>query len=322
MSMTAVIKKLGDADLGGSNASFDQGLQKIKDSILGGWANIESEHVNDNIVVRGIVQNEMTLTAVNNWNTSLYSGISEALEGVNVGGGLIPGSVKGSSILKLANTVASATGYNISGTGPASKKIYQGSNLSGFGVTFKWYTPKSTHWKEQISNLASLAWPVYMGKAPDVSPLVNNNTPNSTFTDRVKGVVEGVIDIAGGAINNLIARNPEKVMLTIFYGNDDGPIMYQMTPLVITSFTLQGSRETYQGVPVIVTATVNFDYYQINASGSTAIKQYFGGAPIFATPQIKSELKPIPTNGSNNGLASGDRVQVAPGSRSVRIAQR
>lgn len=314
MSMVATIKKLNTEDLGNANASFDQGVQKIKENILGGVVNIESEHVNDYIQVSGIVQNEMSLTAVNNWNSSLYSGISDALEGVQIGGGLLPGSVKGSSILKLVNTVASATGYNIAGTGPASKKIYQGSNLSGFSVTLKWYTPRSDNWKDHIKNLTLLAWPVYMGREKDTPPvdMPNNNDPS--FGERVKGVVDGLLDIAGGAIDNLIARNPEKVMLTIKHGDN---IIYNLTPLVITSFNLQGSRETSNGYPIIMTATINFDYYQINASGSTANKQVFGGAPIFDTPQITSQRTSTPKVGSSGG--SGARTQIAQGSRSVRV---
>lgn len=317
--MVATIRKLNTSDLRDANASFDEGMQKIKDNILGGIVNIESEHVNDNIVVSGIVQNEMTLTAINNWNTSLFAGISDALEGVQIGGGLLPGSVKGSSILKLANTVASATGYNIAGTGPASKKIYQGSNLGGFAVTLKWYTPRSKNWQNQLTNLTALAWPVYMGREKNSDiPKINDNNPDKSFGDRVKGVIDGLVDIAGGAINNLIARNPEKVMLTISYKGDDSNPIYLMTPLVITSFTLQGSRETYGAVPVIVTATINFEYYQTNASGSTGTKQYFAGAPIFATPQITSQRTSTPSNvASGNG---GGRVQIAQGSRSVRQA--
>jgi hypothetical protein len=300
MSMIAVIKKLTTDDLGKAGTAFDQGIQKIKDNILNGVVNIESEHVNDKIVVTGIVQNEMNLTAVNNWNSSLYSGISDALEGVQAGGGIVPGSVKGSSILKLANTVASATGYNIAGTGPASKKIYQGSNLSGFSVTLKWYTPKLENWKQQITNITSLAWPVYMGSDADVKTIeTNDNNPDKSFKDRILGIADGLGDILRGSLNTLIARNPEKVMLTIYYEKEEGLILYKMTPLIITSFNLQGSRETYGGVPVIVTATINFDYYQINASGGTAEPQIFAGAPIFATPRIKSD-----------GVISGERAQI------------
>lgn len=319
MSMVAVIRKLTTEDLGEANASFDRGMQKIKDNILGGVVNIESEHVNDRIAVSGIVQNEMTLTAVNDWKTSLYSGISDALERVQIGGGLAPASVKGSSLLKFANTVAAATGYNIAGTGPASKKIYQGSNLSGFSITLKWYTPKSKKWKKQITNLTSLAWPVYMGREKDNKPIDFSNAPAEGFMERVKGVLDGLGNIVGGAIDNLIARNPEKVMLTITHNGEE---IYKLTPLVITSFTLQGSRETSGGYPIIMTATINFDYYQINASGSTATKQTFGGAPIFATPQIISQRSSAPNNSTSglaSGLASGSRVQVSPGSRSVRL---
>lgn len=294
MSMIAVIKKLNTDNLGEANAAFDRGIQKIKDNILGGIVNVESEHVNDSIVVRGIVQNEMNLTAVNNWSNSLYSGISDALEGFSgsasagfMGSGA-SGSIKGSSILKLANTVAGATGYNIAGTGPASKKIYQGSTLSGFSITLKWYTPRSgENWKKQITNLTSLAWPVYMGRNKDNKAIEpNDNNPDKSFTDRITGVVDGLGDILGGALDNLIARNPEKVMLTITHGNN---IIYNLTPLVITSFNLQGSRETSGGYPIIMTATINFEYYQINASGSTGAKQVFGGAPIFNTPLITSQ---------------------------------
>jgi len=304
--MIAVIKKLSTDDLGKAGAAFDQGVQKIKDNILSGVVNIESEHVNDKIVVSGIVQNEMSLTAVNNWNTSLYNGISEVLEGVSgsasagfMGTGT-SGSIKGSSILKLANTVASATGYNIAGTGPASKKIYQGSNLSGFSV----------NWKQQITNITSLAWPVYMGRDKDIKPIqTNDNNPDKSFKDRIIGVADGLGDILGGALDTLIARNPEKVMLTIYYEKEDGRILYQMTPLVITSFNLQGSRETYSGVPVIVTATINFDYYQINASGATSDPQMFAGAPIFSTPKIQgtgvgSRERAKTLQRSNNSLDS------------------
>lgn len=325
MSMVATIRKLSTEDLNKANASFDAGIQKIKENILGGVINIESENVNDNIVVSGIVQNEMNLSAINNWSTSLYSGISEALEGVSIGGELTQSKVKGSSILKLINTVAGATGYNISGTGPASKKIYQGSNLSGFSVTLKWYTPRAKNWENQITNLTSLAWPVYMGREKTKDPPIKDNNPDKSFGERVKGTVEGLVDIAGGAIDNLIARNPEKVMLTICYegkGSKKGKTMYKMTPLVINSFSLQGSRETTaDGVPVIVTATINFEYYQINASGSTGDEQLFAGAPIFATPKIQTQRTSSPDKG-NKGMSSnwGSRVQVAQGSRSVRQA--
>src|ERR1035437_1544965 len=102
MSMVARIETLGIDDLGDANSGFDQGAQKIFRGIMG---TINETTANEQICVEGIVQNEISITATNNWNSTLFYGLMDAFEGVTVSpsvAGFSAGKVKGSTILKLA----------------------------------------------------------------------------------------------------------------------------------------------------------------------------------------------------------------------------
>ena len=311
MSMVARIETLSIDDLGDANSGFDQGAQKIFRGIMG---TINETTTNEQICVEGIVQNEISITATNNWSSTLFYGLTDAFEGVSASpsaAGFSAGSVKGSTILKLAKTVTGSLGYNLAGTGPASKKIYQGSSLSGFNVILKWYTPKSTNWQSHLLNLTNLAWPNGISFSSDssIDPNTKPTVPSKSTDGKdnmVGSVLSGLGDIIGGIGTNLISKNPEKVKLTIFYGpSEKGVKMYFLTPLIITSFTLTGSRETFNGVPLIVTANISFDYYQVNPTGTLKnnVNQIFGGAIIFEKPKIKAQsTKNVQNNKDNPGL--------------------
>lgn len=430
MSLRGVIKGIDSES--GDSGQFDLAITKFKDAIkkLSGF-DFSNNSDSPQGTIEGIVQGDIKLTANNNWNSTLYYGFTDAAGKVGFEG------TQASSLIKLSNTVMSAAGYTLGGTGPASKKMYQGSNLSGFTVQFKWYTPMMTGWREAIQALSLLAWPTatraldknqtpkkegsevpqndndvaaiieqlkqklnqhsieasnlcrllsnipeadqnltenefiakykfnpkicdmneiyyqyaqstdkagltadYLkgkGAAFDViakdktnlnalsgqfqfelgdigqcntdDPYRNNpsevtRNPKASLLDggKIKTVDgtpkkdpnfnAGALDALGaamdifGGIGNLlggmmdsIAVNPPKVELCIYSGDT---LKYRLTPLVITSFTVNTSRETIEGDPVIVTIDLTFDYYIVNATGAEhAPDQLFAGSPIF-----------------------------------------
>lgn len=431
MSMLGVIKKIDLSKEGmAAGTAWDSGLQKIKEAIIGHTP--DNEQIALDASVKGIVQSEIRLTANNAWNGSIFYGISDALEGVSVGGELTQSKVKGSSIIKFANTAANATGYSLGTTGPASKKMYKGSSLSGLTVQFKWYTPQMHGWKSAIESLTILAWPTSVfnnggsggytsntdeaksansqneklkeaakskvalasglkdvnnilieaanninltngmtasykfiddypcpAGVPNVKKVqyeqmialiqskydliaamsyayqlthptevgnlitqmtqirdayvnalqaenitfdntinanesqnttVNPDVPGNSmeFKDRAKLVVDGLGDLVSGMATNLLATNPSIVELMIYSGDETAPnLKYHLRPLVITSFTINGSRETFNGDPVVVTVDITFDYYQTNptvGAGASQRPQIFAGAKMFVLP--------------------------------------
>lgn len=423
-------------------------------STIGGWTdaianakkaigNITGTSIGDDandqypdIFVEGIVQGDIKFNAVNDWKTTLYYGFTDALKGVKIGGELTQSSINGSSVMKFANTVMNVMGYTLGGTGPASRKMYNGSNLNGFSVQFKWYTPHMDGWGEALQSLCVLGWPMsalnqgntgvvtrnepteaeklateeeyksilkacndhwsalaamsvkihqmqsiddnesvetkkiydsyfkdktfpytdlneikaevsrYMGNVGSLdtadgnalrsiqvdkmvieaanrrdsirlrsnnigsdiggvhwydqtslpsNPSVPAITGDKTIAEPVKepAVATGevnlfkAVDHAKSAAVSLFkglvdsfARNPPIVKLEIF--DYKGTIKYSFSPLVITAFSINASRETIDGDPVILTIDVSFDYYQVNATNALqAPDQLFAGVPMF-----------------------------------------
>ena len=437
MSLRGVISTIA-AD---KQTSFDEAMYKMKQALTD-VTGIDLHNATDSgnsISVEGIIQGDIKLQAINDWKTTMFYGFSDAAQNVGFGG------TNASAIIKFANTVGNVLGYTLGGTGPASKKMYGGSNLNGFTVQFKWYTPYMQGWKSAIQALTFIAWPSSPFDGDGAEKLVNKqNTPQvtaasqeeqyksilkklddhakailhlqsmvgaairsgltddqkatelrkvgstsfgftdlneiasyiaryatdadacasktmnltnmstaidanvknaaiarselqlypndigsdintvhwydqsgipvnpsaikidgmgdkqspekkdtgsgtSSFESAYKGVhlLNAGVNIASGTLDllkglaNSIAVNPPKVQLEIFSGTE---IKYRFSPLVVTSFTMNASRETINGDPVIVTIDVSFDYYAINSTGSDAAdkaNQLFAGVPIF-----------------------------------------
>lgn len=388
------------------------------------------------VFVEGIVQGDIKFNAVNDWKTTLYYGFTDSLKSAKLGSDLGPGTINGSSIMKFANTVMNVMGYTLNGTGPASRKMYNGSNLNGFSVQFKWYTPYMRGWGEALQSLCVLGWPMsawnqgntgvvtrnepteaeklategeyknilkacndhwsalaamsvkihqmqaiddnksvetkkiydsyfkdktfpytdlneikaevgkYMGNVGSLGTAANNAlrsiqvdkmvieaanrrdsiqlrsnnigsdiggvhwydqkslpsnpsvpaiTGDKTIAEPVKepttssgGVnllkaFDSVKDASSSLLKGLVdsfARNPPIVKLEI--SDHKKTLKYSFSPLVITGFTVNASRETIDGDPVILTIDVSFDYYQVNATNAIqAPKQVFAGVPMF-----------------------------------------
>lgn len=141
---------------------FDEAVLKIKEAIgklTGTSIGVDGQNPLPNIYLEGIVQGDIKLQASNDWKTTTFYGLADSLKGVSAGGGVVPAQAKVGSIIKLANTIANVSGYTLSGTGPSSRKMYNGSNLTGFNIQFKWYTPYMKGWYEAIQSLCLLAWP-------------------------------------------------------------------------------------------------------------------------------------------------------------------
>jgi len=135
-------------------------VKKAIGNITGTSIGNDADDPYPNIFVEGIVQGDIKFNAINDWKTTLYYGFTDSLKGAKVGGVLTRSSVNGSSVIKFANTLMNTMGYTLGGTGPASRKMYNGSNLNGFSVQFKWYTPYMEGWREAIQSLCVLGWPM------------------------------------------------------------------------------------------------------------------------------------------------------------------
>jgi hypothetical protein len=196
----SMVGRVRGCDPKGTIGGIDAAISKAKSALskLTGGA-LDFTNVTDDptgFSFDGIVQGNIKLSAVNNWNTSLYYGISDAIGGISISGsGGIPGVASGSikttasSILKFGNTMASVAGYTLGGTGPASKKMYQGSNLSGFNIQFKWYTPYMNGWQDAIRVLTILGWP--SATNADLKPSgANEATDPSKMTDEERAQLQ------------------------------------------------------------------------------------------------------------------------------------
>lgn len=153
MSLRGVISVEDTDNVGGFAAAvgkFKEGIANITGVSMAQGSN---KTPLGKLTIEGIVQGEIKLQAINDWKTTLFYGFSDAASNVGVSG------TNASAILKFSNTVMNAMGYTLGGTGPASKKMYGGSNLNGFNLQFKWYTPYMNGWRDAIRNLSFLAWP-------------------------------------------------------------------------------------------------------------------------------------------------------------------
>lgn len=191
---------------------FESFVAKLKQAIgqaTGTDIGTDTKNPFGNLYLEGIVQGDIKLQAVNDWKTTSYYGFTDALKGLNIGGGTTVGasavvasaetnartSINGAAMLKFANTVMNVLGYTLGGTGPASKKMYGGSNLNGFAVQFKWYTPYMEGWFEAIQALCYLAWPTSVWNA-DSNPEVNTrpSDPTTAQKDAIEAQYVGIID--------------------------------------------------------------------------------------------------------------------------------
>lgn len=178
---------------------FEAFVAKLKQSIgeaTGTNIGTDTKNPFGNLYLEGIVQGDIKLQAVNDWKTTSFYGFTDALKGVNIGGGTTTGvsagvkaeasaktSLNGAAMLKFANTVMNVLGYTLGGTGPASKKMYGGSNLNGFAVQFKWYTPHMSGWFEAIQALCYLGWPTSVWNSND-NPQVSTRQNDPTTAEK------------------------------------------------------------------------------------------------------------------------------------------
>lgn len=435
MSLKGRISSESPGTIGGwTNAIAN--VKKAIGNITGTSIGDDADDQYPDIFVEGIVQGDIKFNAVNDWKTTLYYGFTDSLKGFNIGGELTQSSINLSSVMKFANTVMNVMGYTLGGTGPTSRKMYNGSNLNGFSVQFKWYTPHMDGWGEALQSLCVLGWPMsalnqgntgvvtrnepteaeklategeyksilsscdahvraianmtakieqmqaigaydspetvsiynsyFKGKdfqytdlnevksdidlyiASNSSLIVplgklsnskkvddyvivaaNRRDPIQLRSNNIGSDIGGVHwynqttlpsnpsvpaitgdktlakpakepAVATGEVNlskavddtksaavsffkglvDSFARNPPIVKLEIF--DYKGTIKYSFSPLVITAFSINASRETIDGDPVILTIDVSFDYHQVNATNALeAPNQLFAGVPMF-----------------------------------------
>lgn len=162
MSLRGVVTMESDDNIGGFTAAIGKLKSAISDITAIAWDG-KSSLENTTLSFDGIIQGDIKLQAINDWKTTLYYGFTDAAKNVGFSG------TNGASIFKFANTVMNTFGYTLGGTGTASRKMYGGSNLNGFNVQFKWYTPYMDGWKDAINTLSYLAWPACVFSQDDQS---------------------------------------------------------------------------------------------------------------------------------------------------------
>lgn len=163
------------------NGGFDAFIQNMKaafqDLTAGAFQFPEPLATKADIRIEGIVQGEIKLGAVNDWKNTLFYGFSDASADI------APGGVHASAILKFASTYGNTLGYTLGGAGPASRKMYGGSNLQGFNVQFKWYTPLMAGWGYAVMALPYLAWP----SSPfENKPEPTTNSPEAQSAEKTR----------------------------------------------------------------------------------------------------------------------------------------
>lgn len=194
----------------GAIGGFEAAAANLKESIgkfLGTSFGSDQGNPFGDLYLEGIVQGEIKLQATNDWKTTTYYGITDALGGIrgSAENAMVGGfSVNGSSVLKFANTVMNVFGYTLGGTGPASKRMYGGSNLNGLNVQFKWYTPYMSGWKEALYALCYLAWPTSAFNSDDnanaaARQQVQSDAQKAAVEEEYKNIIKTCISHSGKA---------------------------------------------------------------------------------------------------------------------------
>jgi hypothetical protein len=186
--------------------------------------------------------------------------------------------VKG--IYDATSTLTNMGGMSIVGTGAGTTKIYEGSGISSFNISMKWYTPVDKTYKEALVALMILGFPSYRN-AVKKSEGVDWGNGGDGALDKVKKFVGGAFDTiieVKDTLTTLLSFNPPAVKLAIYSGTTK---IFNIYPLVITSINFHFSRETHNGIPVVIGADLTFELYQVLGNNGYANNDFLlAGVPI------------------------------------------
>lgn len=237
-------------------------------------------------VCRAILQNDINIAFTNNWGANVYKGLMDsfttatktktntpldvALAGLNVA----------KSAYSATSTLTNMGGMSMVGTGAGTTKIYGGSGISSFNISMKWYTPVDKTYKEALTALMILGFPSYRN-AVKKSKGVDWGKGGDGALNKIKKILGGAFDTIIGVKNTLttlLSFNPPAVKLAIYSGTTK---IFNIYPLVITSINFHFSRETHNGIPVVIGADLTFELYQVLGNNGYANNDFLlAGVPI------------------------------------------
>lgn len=279
-------------------------LQKLANSVSGIFGGNNTKQTITNTVCRGILQNDINISFSNSYGQTAYQGIYGALETFSKT--QVEAATFGASLqvikagADLASTSMNMGGVSLIGAGAASTRLYQGSTMSGFTTSMKWYTPKDDSYIASLQALMILGFPSLRSPQTHASTALEGLGKDTNGNDNLFGSFMNKVPLVGqiptmvtdiyDSLSSLASYNPPVLMVTITDNN--GNIIFQLMPLVISNITINCSRETYYSkklnkrIPVVISANVSYDFYQIRGNNSYATNPndsdafVIGGVPL------------------------------------------
>lgn len=258
---------------------IEDALKKLANSVNSIFGGNNTQQIIANTVCRGILQNDININFSNNWGQTVYQGIYGALETASQT--KVEAATFGASLqvvkagFDVAQTGLNMGGVSLVGAGAASTRLYQGSTMSGFSTTMKWYTPKDKTYEDSLKALMILGFPSLRKPQTQAGKALDAMGQNSDRQDNMFGSFMNKVPIVGqlpslvadvyDSLSSLASYNPPVLMVTIV--DNLGNTVFQLLPLVISNISINCSRETYfdgkKRIPVVISATVSYEFYQI-----------------------------------------------------------
>jgi len=291
----SLIVNISSIDLSDSNNSTTKGITNTLNKLTSSVGNIFGGKTTKEIIkgtrCSGILQNDIALTFTNNWTGTAYQGLYQGLESLSnqkLPFGVSLNAVK--ATYDFSNTMLNMGGMSIVGTGAASTRTYNGSAISGLSVSMKWYTPLDDTYKVAIPAILILGFPSQRKAASSSASGTGSN--GSSWVDSIPGIstLKSVITDISDTFSTLLSYNPPPVTLNI--ANSSGDAIFNLYPLVITSIAFNTSRETCNGIPVVIGITVGFEFYQIRGNNGYE-KDDFKIAGVSALGNLQNATKEV-----------------------------
>ncbi|MCK9428483.1 MAG: hypothetical protein M0R17_00550 [Candidatus Omnitrophica bacterium] len=266
----SLIVNISSIDLSDTNkvTGITKSLNKLSSSVGNIFGGKSTKEIIKGTRCSGILQNDIALSFTNNWTGTAYQGLYQGLEALSKQTvfGVSLNAVK--ATYDVSNTMLNMGGMSIVGTGAASTRMYNGSSISGLSVSMKWYTPMDDTYKIAIPAILILGFPSQRKAEPTSAS--GTGSSNSGWIDKIPGVsdLKSVFTDITDTLSTLLSYNPPPVTLNI--SNSAGTDIFNLYPLVITNISFNTSRETCNGIPVVIGITVGFEFYQIKGNNGYA----------------------------------------------------
>lgn len=280
---------------------INNSLKNLANSVNSIFGGANTKQVIENTVCRGILQNDININFTNSWGQTAYQGLYSGLESIsktNVGGSAIGTGAQFSldfmkGAVDIGSTVMNMGGVSLVGAGAASTRLYQGSSMSGFTTTMKWYTPKDDSYKDSLKALLILGFPSLRKEQSNNSSKLHALGKNEDGTSNAFGLFEkipilgqipNIITDLADSFSSLASYNPPTLMVRVVDPRNNK--LFQLHPLVISNISFNSSRETFtnslgQRIPIVISASVSFEFYQIRGNNGYVEDEFIlAGVPV------------------------------------------